>query len=320
MNLYDVLVDSAKRARVRELTRIHPWWNIKIVFLFALWAGAGALAVTTESTAVRVLGWVLAGAALQSLTIFMHEGVHGLLFENRFLNRWVGVLTGAPALVSLTAYRVIHITHHRNTGGPEDPDRLANSVPNPTLRRIFFYVWFAVGGILYVLVHVPVTSLRLAKRKERIDLAVEYGLILGLGAAVVAGLASIGRLDILLHAWLWPMLVAGFFTNLRGVTEHMMTEERDEFTSSRTVTSNRLVSFFMNNLNYHLEHHLVTRIPWYGLRKFHALLQDDCARAGSPVCRSYVRYLLEAVRLGGSGVARSDGVARSRVAEGGAAG
>jgi fatty acid desaturase len=67
---------------------------------------------------------------------------------------------------------------------------------------------------------------------------------------------------------------------------------------TRTVTSNRAVSFLMLNLNYHLEHHLFPQIPWYNLPRVHKLLQPNYESQGADVRRSYTAYLIQSLRQG----------------------
>ena len=68
------------------------------------------------------------------------------------------------------------------------------------------------------------------------------------------------------------------FGNVRSWAEHALTRPGDPLTCTRTVTSNRVVSFLMCNLNYHLEHHLFPGVPWYNLPALHALLADEYRR------------------------------------------
>ena len=82
-----------------------------------------------------------------------------------------------------------------------------------------------------------------------------------------------------------------------------MTRPGHPLIQTRTVTSNAFVSFFMCNLNYHLEHHLFPAMPWYHLPRLHRLLQDDYRKAGSVVYRSYVRFIWDAVNTGPYGLA-----------------
>ena len=71
------------------------------------------------------------------------------------------------------------------------------------------------------------------------------------------------------------------------------------------MTSNRLVSSLMCNLNYHLEHHLFPGVPWYNLPRLHALLADEYRRAGAFAHRSYLGFLWEAARAGVHGMTSS---------------
>jgi fatty acid desaturase len=49
----------------------------------------------------------------------------------------------------------------------------------------------------------------------------------------------------------------------------------------------------MNNLNYHLDHHLFPGVPWYNLPKLHDILQDEYKAAGSSVYPSYSAFLVD---------------------------
>jgi len=115
-----------------------------------------------------------------------------------------------------------------------------------------------------------------------------------------------GRWDLVLHGWAIPLIVAIAFGNARSWAEHAMTAPGNPLTHTRTVTSNRLVSFLMCNLNYHLEHHLFPGVPWYNLPKLHALMAGDYRHAGAFVHRSYLRFLWEAARVGVHGRTTSE--------------
>ena len=69
------------------------------------------------------------------------------------------------------------------------------------------------------------------------------------------------------------------------------------FTSARTVVSNKFVSFFMCNLNYHLEHHLFPGVPCYNLPKVHALLSNTYRQTGSSVYHGYTDFLADFFRV-----------------------
>ncbi len=296
-------LDHEKRAAIRELHRIRPVWNLVGLFFAALWAGGAWLVLGTTSAVLRITGYVAIGVAIHGLVVLMHEGIHGSLFRNKSLDRWFGFLLGIPSLVSFTAYRVTHLAHHRYNRTADDPDEFSNLTRRGPLLSLAFYAWMLVGTFVYFLFHVPVTAFARGKTAERVAVAVEYAVL-----AVIYGFLFVlgwrfGFLSALIQCWLLPMVVAVICGNIRGWAEHMMTIPGHPLTQSRTVTSNRVVSFLTLNLNYHLEHHLFPGMPWYNLTKLHSLLQGEYHAAGSFIYKSYLRFLFDAVCAGVHGYA-----------------
>ena len=298
---HDLPADT--RALIRALHRLEPWRNVRVIVFFAIWLAAAVIALHVPVLAVRLLCYFLIGATIQGLVILMHEGVHRIMFRNRVLNRWVAFVCGLPAFLSVTAYRVGHLPHHRHERGPGDPDELENVTRDPRVLAALFCLMLLCGDLFGLYRVGPLNAWR-GKAGERRDVAVEYAIITAVFAAAVA----LVPLAVLLHVWLLPALVARQLTNVRTLAEHILTGHDDRFTATRTVTSNRFVSFFMCNLNYHTAHHLFPAVPWYNLPRLHRLLGPELARAGSPVHRSYTRFLLDLARF----VARAWG-ARGRV-------
>ncbi len=281
----------ARKARIRELHRLTPWWNLKVLAFMGIWVGAGWLAVHC-GLPVRLACYVLIGATLQGLVILMHDGVHRIMFRHRLLNRWVAFLCGLPALLSVTAYRVGHLPHHRYERTARDPDELENLTRNPRILAGLLCLTL-LAGELYGLYRVgPINAWR-GRPDERRAILLEYGIIIAAFVAVVA-LVPWG---VLLQVWVLPALVARQLTNVRTVAEHALTGHGSRFAATRTVVSNRFVSFFMCNLNYHVVHHLYPAVPWYNLPALHALLADEQVKAGAQVYPSYTRFLLDLGRF-----------------------
>jgi fatty acid desaturase len=286
-----------RRRAIKELHALNRGWNLVALVFAALWAGAAWAAIRFPVWPVRVPALVLIGASIHALAILMHEGCHGNLFRARALDRWVGFLLGAPALFSCSAYRVTHQHHHRFNRTARDPDEFSNLSRNRTVLSVAFYAWLVVGMPAY-LVHVPLTALRRGSRSQRRDVLVEEALLAALVGLVFFLAVRHGFLPQVLWVWVLPMGVAALFGSLRGWAEHLMTRAGHPLTQTRTVTSNAVVSFFMCNLNYHLEHHLFPAMPWYRLPRLHALLREEYVGAGAFVERSYLKFVWDAIRGG----------------------
>lgn len=275
-----------RRAAVLGLHRLRPRWNLKILLFVAIWAGCGYLVLSAPPLPVRLVCYFLVGATIQGLVILMHEAVHGILFRDRRLNRWIGFLCGLPAFLSVSAYRLGHLPHHRYERGRRDPDELENFTRNPRALAALFVLTLLAGEVFGFHRVGPANALR-AKGRERRAVLTEYALITGAFGAAFALLP----LHVMLHVWVFPALCARQLTNVRTLAEHVLTQPGHRLTATRTVVSNAFVSFFMCNLNYHIEHHLFPAVPWYNLRKLHRLLAADLHAAGAQVYPSYTRFL-----------------------------
>lgn len=298
-----------KRAVIRELHRLKPTWNLIGLVFVALWFAGGVLVLAVSGWPLHLAGYAVIGVAIHGLGNLMHEAIHGNLFRNRRLDRLVGFVAGIPALFSVTAYRVTHLIHHRHNRTKLDPDELTNLTTDRHLLSLAFYSWIVVGVVLYLL-HVPITALRRGRRRERAAIVAEYLFIAGLYASIFAVAAHYHASGLVVQLWVIPLLFAAVFVNVRGWAEHMMTVPGHPLTQSRTITSNRLLSFLNINLNYHLEHHLFPAMPWYNLPRLHALLQDEYREAGASIYRSYLRFLRDAWRTGVHGLAPDRGGSR----------
>ena len=279
---------AAQRAVIRDLHRLNPWWNLKIIVFALLWAGAGTVAIHSSALPVWLACYFIIGATLQGFGILMHEAVHGIMFRNRTLNRWIGFLCGLPTFLSVSAYRVGHLPHHRHARGGRDPDELENVTTNPRLLAVVFTLTLLIGE-LFGFYRVGPFAVGQAHPRERRDVLVEYMVIAGVFATAFA----LVPFTVLLHVWILPAVVATQLTNVRTLAEHVLTDRTNPLTVTRTVVSNRFVSFFMCNLNYHIEHHLFPAVPWYHLPQLHRVLGDDLERSGAQVYRSYTRFLTD---------------------------
>ncbi len=103
----------------------HAWISVVAIIGGALWVGHWLALIP----AIFLLGGRQLGFA-----ILMHDAAHGLTHPVRWINNLAGEwLSGAAVGSDLKSYRAYHLTHHRFTQQPEDPD-LGLSKPFPTSR------------------------------------------------------------------------------------------------------------------------------------------------------------------------------------------
>ncbi|MBI3928112.1 MAG: fatty acid desaturase [Armatimonadetes bacterium] len=279
--------DIAGLARLDDSRRM-----AEIGFFLGAWAAGLAMIALAEREQVvgpLVPGVLLVALALNAFLLLGHEGMHGTLLRGWRRNRWFAVLLGATTLVSFTAYRVLHHRHHRYLGDSRDPDDYHNYTENSRLIWLLHYVRLLLGAPLYLLL-IPVFGWKYAGRRDRQAIAAEYALMGGL----YAWLAWTVPAGMLLKGWLVPLALTGFFTNLRGFTQHGLVDTSDAYLASRSIHPAPLVRFLMLNENYHLEHHLFPEVPSYRLGELHRLIWKRLPRA--VVNRSYSEVFVRLVQ------------------------
>lgn len=262
----------------------------EIAFFALLWIASGLLGVVAMTTPGWA-GWVgrlvaiaAGAAALNAFYLLSHEGHHHLLFRDAIANHAANILLCVPLLHSPSAYRVLHELHHRFLGGPGDPDEYRNYTDNPRVRWTLQWVRLTIGTLVYMPL-IPVVAWRRADVEARRRIALEYA---GMAIVWAAIFASV-RLPVLLQVWLIPGIVVGYISAVRALAQHALTDHGDPLLASRSVRSNRLVSFLLLNENYHLEHHLFPEVPSYHLPRLHQLLRPRLPRAVE--APSYSRFL-----------------------------
>ena len=270
--------DGRLQTNVRaEVRRIPSWRNaVSVVSVWAQTIGLIAVAVWAGPwTWVPV--FLLMGRAHAQFASLMHEAAHRLLFRNKTLNDQVGRwLIGYPAFTNTDAYRRVHMAHHREEFGPDEPD-IALYANYPISRASFQRKLMrdAMGR----------TGLRLLRDQLRgITSPVEVVRrtlikILAVQAVLVATSIALGVWWVYPLFWLAPYLTVWRVINrLRSVAEHGgLTASKDRRVATHSVTQHWLPRFFLVpfNIGYHLSHHVDAGVPFRNLPRFHRMLVDS---------------------------------------------
>lgn len=271
---------------LRRVADLATWLGLWVVSAYvAAWGIAATGMLGMAAVGTGVLGCAV---AINALNLLMHEGMHGILFRRRGANRWGSVLLGASVLMGFTAYRVLHLRHHRFLGTPEDPDDYHNYTRRKHLVWLMHFARLTIGCVVYIFA-IPALALRHGTWTQRRDVSVEYG--------VLAVLYTLAFLMIPLHVlavtWLLPLLVVAVMVQVRGFTQHGIADADDPLLASRCIQPNRFVAALVLHENHHLEHHLFPEIPSYHLERLHHLLWPHLPRAVTvPSYGSFVTHFL----------------------------
>ncbi|MCP3162499.1 fatty acid desaturase family protein [Myxococcus qinghaiensis] len=289
------LSSSLTPQRLHELEQVDARHLPRLGVFLALYGVAawGATVLALEALATpqvwlaRGLLYVVAAASLHGISLFTHEAVHGGLSSRPWLNRLGGMVCAWPVLQNFAAYKVLHLRHHRDLGGGLDPDHYANYTGRRWLELAMHVGRLLLGYPAYITL-IPILGWKHGTAPEKRWIAFEV-------AMVLAGMVFAGVLvpwPVLLHAWVIPMVIINTLVNIRGMSQHtFLTEGNHPVRGSRTILSNPVTRFFMCNENYHLEHHLYPRVPWYNLPTLHQSLRPELLAQGAPFIPSYFFFV-----------------------------
>ncbi|MGZ4672319.1 MAG: fatty acid desaturase family protein [Ilumatobacteraceae bacterium] len=258
-----------------ELRRIASWRNaVSVASLYVQTAALIWLSVRYVWT--LPITFLLMGRAFAQFASLMHEAAHRLLFADKQANDWVGRwLLGFPAFTSTDAYRRVHMAHHRDEFGPDEPDIALYAgypIGHASMRRKL--IRDATGQTGLKLMRQLLGNVRSADRRSRRTvwkiLAVQAVL---LGAAIASG-----------HWWLYPVLwLAPYLTvwrvinRLRSIAEHGgMQRSKDRRQTTHSVRQHLLARFILvpYHIGWHLAHHVDSGVPFRNLPRFHQALAD----------------------------------------------
>ena len=233
-------------------------------------------AVKVDSIPVRIVAFLLMGRAHAQFLSLMHEAAHRLLFSNKRANDFVGNwLLGFLGFTSTPAYRRVHMAHHREEFGPDEPDvpLYANYPVSPaSMRRKLVRDATGITGIKLMRAQLhglrsPDARVRHTQQKIWAVQAVLLALGIALGAPLAWPLL-----------WLAPNLTVWRVINrLRSIAEHGgMREDDDRRFTTHSVAQHPLAMFLMvpYKIGYHMAHHVDAGVPFRNLPEYHRLLHE----------------------------------------------
>jgi fatty acid desaturase len=272
----EVRLDGRPNPALREeLRRIASWRNAGSVL--SLYVQTAALVwITVRWMWALPLTFVLMGRAFAQFASLMHEAAHRLLFANKRVNDWVGRwVLGYPAFTSTDAYRRVHMAHHRDEFGPDEPDMALYAgypIGPASFRRKV--IRDATGRTGLKLMRQLLSNVRSSDRRSRRTV----WKILGVQAVLLAAAIASGYWWLYPVLWLAPYLTVWRVINrLRSIAEHGgMQRSKDRRETTHSVRQHLLARFILvpYNIGWHLAHHVDSGVPFRNLPRLHQALGD----------------------------------------------
>jgi len=271
-------IEYVPKSTIRRLAKRSDLWGAGLTL--HAW-GVIALAITAyilfPNPWVFAAAFLIIGSRQHGIAILAHDAAHGVLFETKAINEWVGkYLLSAPYGGDMLAYRHYHLKHHRYAQSKDDPD-LPLSAKFPTTKASLVRKFLRdVSGLTFL--RLRLADWRMRKRGQRMPGTEAFHksskLPFWISNAFLFGMfILIGHPWLFLTLWLLP-LWTWFFAclRLRNIAEHGMTTTDDNpLTHARTTYANIIerILFAPYWVNYHVEHHAYMFVPCYRLKALH---------------------------------------------------
>lgn len=259
-----------------ELRHIPNFRNaLSIASIYVQTIGIIWAALALHNPIIYVIAFLLMGRAHAQLLALMHESVHRLLFRNRKLNDFAGRwLLGYMSFVNTDGYRYVHMAHHREEFGPNEPD-----IPlyaNYPITRASFWRKMRRDGL-------GSTGFRMLRgqfmsifKTDPQQLNTQRK-IFSLHAVLLILSVIFVNPWVYVMLWLVPYITVWRVMNrLRSIAEHGgLRADDDRRVTTHSVKQHLFSSFYFVpfNLGWHIAHHTDSGIPFRSLPKYHRQLQ-----------------------------------------------
>ncbi|MBI4935406.1 MAG: fatty acid desaturase family protein [Actinobacteria bacterium] len=259
-----------------QLRRIPSWKNLWSVVFLDLQTGALVWATAAWGPGSWPITFVLMGRAFAQFASLMHEAAHRLLFSNKRANDLVGRwLLGFPTFTSTDAYRRVHMAHHRDEFGPDEPDiplYIGYPIGAASFRRKLMRDATGRTGIKLM------RGLLMNARSKDQRVRRTFWKIMLVQAVLLAAAIAAGYWWLYPFFWLAPYLTVWRVINrLRSVAEHGgMQRSPDRRESTHTVRQHVVARFLLvpYRIGWHLAHHVDSGVPFRNLPQLHDALRE----------------------------------------------
>jgi fatty acid desaturase len=298
-------LEVISKEQYEEIKEKQDWRNVlSISSNWLQMSSAMALFFIYPNVITFLVALVIIGSRQFALAVLAHEAAHNLLFANNKVNDWAGQWFCAyPIFQDNRVYRPYHLKHHRHTETEDDPDLVLSS-PFPINKRSFIRKVFRdLTGITGVRRYWgSLSSIFRTKGDNVFDKISKtsnklHGFLISNVIIFILISTTMHWSLFLLLWWLPSFTYYSLIIRIRNISEHAVTPGNNDFDNTRTTKSTVLTRFFMvpHNVNYHLEHHLFTRCPWYNLPKAHSMMIENGYEDKMCLETSYKNVLLKAM-------------------------
>ena len=270
---------------------------IRLSVVVAAYAGLAGLQMAFDAWPATLVTVLLLAFLLSTMLPIMHEAAHGNIAPGRWANDLVGRVAGTLLTVNYSLYRRYHLGHHARLGEPDDPELpvelrgLGDYLSLYTPRYLLLPFWKLAWQTATHRRPPPFLDRPQDVASAMTDVRLQMIWLATVGIGLVVAPATV------VFSYLLPLALAPAWIFFTTLPEHYPLEDRSG-PLTRSVTSNRLLSYLLWNTNYHAEHHEAPQCPYWRLpsRASAGRNETSVVHAGSFV-RFHIQVLASLRRL-----------------------
>ena len=266
-----------------------------------IWFGA-ILASATIAIALWPSWWsspfwliygVLYGSAADSR---WHECGHRTAFKAAWLNDTVYLIASFMMMRNPVVWRASHVRHHTDTiVVGRDPEIVAMRPPDlARIALMFIGIVDVYTAFRRMFLHAsgrldPEEAMYVAPKDHHKVFRIARIWLVIYALTIATAILSASILPLMLIGL--PRIYGAWHHVMTGLLQHLGLAENvsDHRLNTRTVLMNPVSRFIYLNMNYHLEHHMFTMVPYYNLPKLHALIAHDVPPPDSSIVAAFRR-------------------------------
>jgi len=233
--------------------------------------------------------WIFAGTAITGLFVVGHDCAHQSFSHSRILNELVGSICMMPMIFPYNCWELTH-SHHHSHANNLDRDHLWRPLTAEEVSKMSkvtkFVSYYMYGPLFFessIFHHAYHFAVPFVSKKNRAD-AIRSILVALLGGYISISLCI--RLGGFVKFWLLPFLVFQFWlstftyfhhrlpTHLDGKKNPVGWKKEKDWTklygglfATIHVDYPSWIEFLTLDINWHIPHHVSSKIPWYNLRR-----------------------------------------------------
>lgn len=227
-----------------------------------------------------------------------HECGHRTAFKTKWMNRAVYHIASFMLIRNPVVWRASHIRHHTDTiivG--RDPEIQLMRPPDLALLVLNLiglpYMWEHLKRLaLHASGRLHPDEAMFVRDHERAGVFLVARIWVAIFAATFALAFAMGSILPLMIIG-GPRLYGAWHMVMTGSLQHLGLAENvtDHRLNTRTVLMNPVSRFLYLNMNYHVEHHMFTMVPYYHLPALHDLIKHDLPAPDPSIWAAYRRLI-----------------------------